>query len=273
MLLEQNLTFNKAFEIAQSHESAAKNIATLHGSYQSHNVHKLKDSASSSYQPCYRCGQSGHRDVNCRFRTATCYYCGKVEHIKSVCRSRKHSCHSLNHSSPSSTDCSSTAHPSEVKQISEEPNSTEEYTLFSIPSGSRTPLYATVLIDNSSLIIEIVTGASFSVISKATYNKFFSSQPLQSTNVKLKTYTGEPLHVHGQITANVQYQNKKHNLLLIVAGEEGPSLLGHEWLYSLHLDWNTILHLHHNNLSDILQKYSSVFSKGLGTLKGFKAKI
>ena len=273
LLSEQNLTFKKAFEIAQSHESAAKNIATLHGSYQSHDVHKLKDSASSSYQPCYRCGQSGHRDVNCRFRTATCYYCGKVGHIKSVCRSRKHSRHSSNHSSRSSTDHSSTAHPSEVKQISEEPNSTEEYTLFSIPSGSRTPLYATVLIDNSSLIMEIDTGASFSVISKATYNKLFPSRPLQSTNVKLKTYTGEPLHVHGQITANVQYQNKKYNLLLIVAGEEGPSLLGRDWLYSLRLDWNTILHLHHNNLSDILQKYSSVFSKGLGTLKGFKAKL
>ena len=91
--------------------------------------------------------------------------------------------------------------------------------------------------------------------------------------MKLKTYTGEPLHVHGQITANVQYQNKKHNLLLIVAGEEGPSLLGRDWLYSLRLDWNTILHLHHNSLSDILQKYSSVFSKGLETLKGFKAKL
>ena len=230
---------------------------------------KLKDSASSSFQPCYRCKQSGHQDVDCRFRTATC---GKVGHIKSVCRSRRHSRHSSNHSSRSSTDHSSTAYPPksyllsthlhELKQISEEPNSAEyTNTLFSIPLGSRTPLNATVLIDNSSLIMEIDTGASFSVISKATYNELFSLRPLYSTNVKLKTYTGEPIHVYGQIIANVKYQNKKQNLLLIVAGKEGPSLLGCDWLYSLCLNWNTILRLHHNNLSDILQKYSTVFQQ------------
>ena len=163
LLSKLNLMFKKTFESAQSRESAAKNIATLHEPYQSHNVHKLRDSASSSHQPCYRCGQSGHKDVNCRFRTATCYHCGNVGHIKSVCHSRRHSRHSSNHSSCSSTDHSSTAHPpkfhplsihpSEVEQLSEDPNSTEEYTLFSIPSGSRTPLYATVMIDNSLLII------------------------------------------------------------------------------------------------------------------------
>ena len=39
LLSEQNLTFKKAFEIAQSHESAARNVVTLQGSTQ---VHKLK---------------------------------------------------------------------------------------------------------------------------------------------------------------------------------------------------------------------------------------
>ena len=40
LLSEQNLTFKKAFEIAQSHESAARNIVTLQGSSE---VHQLKN--------------------------------------------------------------------------------------------------------------------------------------------------------------------------------------------------------------------------------------
>ena len=48
LLSEQNLTFKKAFEISQSHESAAKDIVTLQGP--SPQVHQLADSVGSS---CY----------------------------------------------------------------------------------------------------------------------------------------------------------------------------------------------------------------------------
>ena len=81
MLSEKDLTFKKAFDIAQSYESAAKNLSSLQetGNYQ--DVHQVR----ASSQPCYRCGHSGHRPDQCKFKTATCYYCGKTGHIRTVC--------------------------------------------------------------------------------------------------------------------------------------------------------------------------------------------
>ena len=75
------------------------------------------------------------------------------------------------------------------------------------------------------------------------------------------------------MAVTVQYHDQKLDLLLIVAGDKGPSLLGRDWMYSLKLDWNTILHLRTFDLADLLQSHSSVFSSKLGTLKGFKAKL
>ena len=160
-----------------------------------------------------------------------------------------------------------------VKQIAEEPDTTEEYTLFSLPSGSRTPLYVTVSINKSTLKMKVDTGASFSLISLRTYNELFSCCSLQNTDVRLKTYTRESLHMYGQFTATVQYQHEQFQLLLIVAGDDGPNLLGRDWLYSLKLDWNTIFHLRNHDLTNLLEKHSAVFSQKLGTLKGFKAKL
>ena len=87
-----------------------------------------------------------------------------------------------------------------MKQV-EESGPQEEYALFTVPSGTRAPLYATVTVDHKPLTMEVDTGALFSVISKATYDQMFSSHPLQKS--ELKTYTGEPLSMYGQFTTEV----------------------------------------------------------------------
>ena len=64
LLSEKDLTFKKVFDIAQSYESAAKNLSTLQetGNYQ--DVHQVR----ASSRPCYRCGHSGHRPDQCKLR-------------------------------------------------------------------------------------------------------------------------------------------------------------------------------------------------------------
>ena len=57
--------------------------------------------------------------------------------------------------------------------------------------------------------------------------------------------------------------------LLIV----GPTLMGRDWLSCIRLNWGEIHHVHLNSLQKVLRRYSSVFQEGLGTLKGFQAKI
>ena len=123
------------------------------------------------------------------------------------------------------------------------------------------------------LKMEVDTGASFSVISKSTYDQMLSSHDLKPTTVQLKTYTSESLPVFGQFIANVRYHAQESPLLTIVAGHDGPSLIGRNWLKCLRLDWNSILNIFESKLSQILEQHSQVFNEGLGTLKNFKAKL
>ena len=59
---------------------------------------------------------------------------------------------------------------------------------------------------------------------------------------------------------------------MIVKGS-GPSLLGRDWLNKIRLDWISIHYVHSEPLQAVLDKHSAVFQEGLGTLRGFKAKI
>ena len=90
LLQEPNLTYEKALEIAQGIEAAAKNAQQLHlqptattvQHLQQRNRPRLQRSAIRSYhppsstQPCYRCGEQ-HLQTQCRFRTSICRSCGK----------------------------------------------------------------------------------------------------------------------------------------------------------------------------------------------------
>ena len=90
LLAEPNLTFEKAFQLTLSHESASKNAMKL--IQQPSGVHQIKSTVVSE-DPCYRCERKGHSPNDCRFKTATCNYCGKIGHIRPVYRSYKHSNH------------------------------------------------------------------------------------------------------------------------------------------------------------------------------------
>ena len=301
LLAEQNLTFKKAFDLAQSHESAAKNVATLQGS----TVHQVSRQTSSA--PCYRCGRKGHFQQECKFKTATCHHCGKVKvgHIKPVSNSLKSPHSSRFRSSDSSrfrssdssrfrssdssrfrsSDSSrfrssfpgprqSKSRTSDIKHMTDDSKSPEEYSLFTVPSSNRSaPLFVRVIVDNTPIKMEVDTGASFTIISRSTHAEIFSSYKLKPTDVRLRTYTGDSLPIFGQFTARVQYQDQDIPLLFVVAGEDGPTLLGRNWLQALRLDWGAILSLKDVNLESVLEKHSKVFDSSLGTLKVFKQKF
>ena len=142
-----------------------------------------------------------------------------------------------------------------------------------IPSSSRAPICVSVLVEGKPLSIEVDTGASYSVISKHTDDQEFNTYQLQSSDVQLKTYTEEPLSVYGQFSAQVTYEDQSLPLKFVVAGKNGPSLLGRDWLQTLRLNWSTIFSIKNDRLSSLLDQYSDVFTKELGPLKGFKAKL
>ena len=140
-------------------------------------------------------------------RGLSCVKCKKKGHLAKVCHSTKHT------STPS--------HPPQSKSESLLTNTLtfdtkvpEEYHLFSIHqegTDSHTkPLTVLVTINGKSVTMEIDTGSSVSIISDSVYSSVFETATLQETEV-----------------------------LIVLAGE-GPTLLGHDWMQQIRLDWSTI---------------------------------
>lgn len=106
---------------------------------------------------------------------------------------------------------------------------------------SRKNVSLTVMVDvnGTTLTMEVNTSAAVSVMSEVTYKHAWpvaSRPPLKSTEVQLRTYSGEQLPVLGQLSVDVHYKGKEH-LELVVTSSKGPTLMGRNWLELLDNQW------------------------------------
>ena len=121
--------------------------------------------------------------------------------------------------------------------------------------------------------MDIDTGASLSLISEQTFPELWPSATLQQTSIQMKTYTGTPVKVVGIMNATVCYEQQTVTLPLLVVEGVGASLLGHNWLEKMKLNWTVIHNVNIDQLQAVLDKYTEVFKPGVGTLKDYKAHI
>ena len=110
-------------------------------------------------------------------------------------------------------------------------------------------------------------------MSENTFKTLWPGRSLQPSSVRLRTYLKETIPVVGCTNVNVDYNGQLCELPLVVVGGSGPSLLGRDWLSHVQLDWQQINQVYNASLHSVLSRYPGVFHEGLGTLKGFKAKI
>ena len=90
---------------------------------------------------------------------------------------------------------------------------------------------------------------------------------MQPTDVVLRTYTGHPIEVLGEVTMEVEYGNKAQRLPLVVVGGNGPNLLGRDWLQRIKMDWDEI-HSVRTDCDKLITKHAKVFEEELGLLHG-----
>ena len=139
-------------------------------------------------------------------------------------------------------------------------------------------LYKVVVeLNGKPVNMEIDTGASVSLISKATKNNLFPTVELAKTGMSLRTYTAVPIQVLGRLRVKVRYKSYVGWHDLYVVEGVGPSLLGRDWLTKVKLDWAEVRAISSMNIGKEVErlatKYSQVFEPGPGVMKHLKAHL
>ena len=254
------LTLAKALTLSQAIETANKDVQLLLP--QSVSIQSVQ--AKPQKKPCYHCLIPGHSPADRRFKSAKCHNCHKIGHLRKAC------------TAPPTTkvvkqvlqdDVVINSHPTLLDSAD------SEYTLFKLSSSSSKPIEVSVMIDKQQLIMELDTGAAVSLVSEETYHRLWPQKQLQQAATVLRTYSGEQLHVCGCMEVEVVYGHQLFTLPLLVIKGNGPSLFGRDWLSQIRLNWREINMLQEETLQGILAQHKEVFQEGLGTLRGYTAKI
>lgn len=89
------------------------------------------------------------------------------------------------------------------------------------------------------------------------------SPELKPVQIKLETYTGEPIKVIGAAYVDVMYHQQRKKLPLIVVEGEGPNLLGRGWLEQITLCWGEIRNVRITGHKDTLKaKLQEILQRG-----------
>ena len=96
----------------------------------------------------------------------------------------------------------------------------EEYQMFTLTSGSRT-WKVSPIVEGVSLPVEIDTGSAVLIISEHRWKNELRGTTLRPSSAVLKTVTGETVRLLGELDVQVEHNNQKVCLPLIVmkAGE------------------------------------------------------
>ena len=284
LLSEAALTLEKALEVAQAMETAAKDATELQTTQHEAAVHKFqkgrrqsKASSKMNYQKmqksCYRCNGTNHTPDKCRFKDEICHACSKKGHIKRACLAKK-----------------LTDRKKKVHLVDKKDNySDDEYVISTLSTEcnsidqkmSSDIIWITPRVNGKLLRMELDTGSAVSVISKRDYETNFGNNKLTNTNITLKTYSGEKVIPLGVFEVKVEYEGQNAMLKLYVVEKGGPVLFGRDWLQKIQLNWKNIKCLHsvsagiqsNENLDNVLKRYPSVFQDGIGSVNNIKATL
>ena len=151
-----------------------------------------------------------------------------------------------------------------------------EYKVHDVGRYSSDPVYVHMLINGKKLSMELDTGAEVSIILEKTRKEIFPEVKLRPSELKLKTYTNEPMKVTGTLKVKVQYEDQFQKLVLVITPGNGPSLLGRNWLNYINLNWKKLFTVHTarlGSLHTLIQQHKQLFAEGLGTVEPYKVSL
>ncbi|XP_061714623.1 uncharacterized protein K02A2.6-like [Cydia pomonella] len=202
---------------------------------------------------CKHCARVHKPNERCPFSKAQCYYCKRHGHIASACNKKLGKVHLTD------DKCSCDSNSDQEDMMNGIYVCAEDYC---------EPIRANVDINGTKLLMEIDSGASRSIISEETFKKlWFNPPPLNTTNVKLVTWSRAPLRVLGLLHVRVVLGDKEAQCELLVVAGCGPSLLGRNWFKKLGLQVDGV-GWSEEEVAEWKNKYPDLFMEGLGEYTG-----
>ncbi|XP_037528183.1 uncharacterized protein LOC119405417 [Rhipicephalus sanguineus] len=272
LFAERDLTFQKAFDLAERAESAAlqqKSIKLETEKLEVHKTsHKKGGAKGEQHTPrkahCYRCDGS-HDPGECKFRNSSCNYCKKIGHTERACIAKK-------------KQRKTATHQMEPRPASrEESGDSSAWGLNTVKSLQACPKFMVPLRVNGKLLeFEVDSGAAYSLISKETYDKSWSTKPppLAQADLNLHTWSGEHLSLVGTAQVQVRHKTKDYVLPLHIMEGSGCNLLGRNWFSTLKIRLQGVnqtddaTHTEPAVLHRLLEKHARVFNEDVISYEG-----
>ncbi|XP_063362806.1 uncharacterized protein K02A2.6-like [Cydia amplana] len=206
---------------------------------------------------CSVCGYTNHSASQCRFAKFTCKKCNKKGHLRKMCTS-------VNYVNVSA-DCQG--------------DNDDDGKLYYIRSFRGEPMVETVKINGRKLKFEIDTGSAVTVVSYITYKMHFKDVPLLPTKKRLVTYSGQHLQCKGSARSTVEYAGSTRALNVYVVNDDGPPLLGRDFIALFRLQLTPVQTVHYCNdklligSTDLEKQYPKLFSGNLGLFNKYKVNL
>ena len=263
------------------HSQQFRNTRNSNSPARNSNSHNSQNSSfyshSSNSMECYHCGQHGHFKRNCpNFRRShNNSHNGKFHRPQQRVRY-------VNDSSSCGCEYEAKENVREETVTCDDLSSSFQ-NLFSIAENAKDgarqvpPEYEeTVICNDIPVTFVIDTACPVTIIPVSFYEKHFKSRPLQSSPLKLSSYTKHTVPVNGFLEVDVAYRGRHFCLPLYVTNGDEACLLGRQWLEKIRIDWHKVFKIQEQTPSDLkslLSQYSDVFDEKQGLIKGFKADI
>ena len=133
-------------------------------------------------QPCYCCGNTGHRTkyIPCPANGKTCQSCGKVGHFATVCRSRPKP---ANYTSPPQNQALQVSEHNNVTSYSD-----DDECIFCVQQFPNLPT-TNINVDWLSIAVVIDSGATVNIVDRDTYYKLraLKNVEIMPSNIRLFT--------------------------------------------------------------------------------------
>ncbi len=294
---DEDLTFTKAFQIAEAHESARRNVMEMQkgaGSEETtvnkvHHSHKplggedpptpgkAKENSNDGHQrqgpqKSNKQGMDGrdspggrkcfrcngfHDPSACWYKDQSCHNCRKKGHAKRACRSGNSITHVTVEAYTENND--SEGGPEEMYHIRN-------------PVEKVPPIIVNLEVDGVPIEFELDTGSPYTLISEQTARKLSSFKEMKPSNLDLTSFTGHKLKVLGTMDTTIRYHDNTCTVPIIVTDHKKVNLAGRDIV-----DKFSVISVNHLGgsltLETVLGRHQDLFRVELGKMKGTQAKI